>query len=620
MGKNIVIFSDGTGQEGGVGRNSNVYNLFNMIEDRTDHQVSFYDRGIGTGWRKISAASGAGISRNVEEAYQFLSETFAAGDQLYLFGFSRGAATVRTLSAFLHLFGILPRSRPELFRRAWKIYKLGRGEKRQRLAEDFVLRNHTMWTSVRFLGVWDTVAALGLPFKPAATVLDWIPFFRHRFHDLRLADSVDYGRHALAIDDERRTFHPQLWDERGTRQNGAGRHGSAFSVADISDVVGVVTKLRDGKHPVSRRILPRLPDGPRKLLDRYDVSGKQRLSEKKYEELRTALVALFNGVVESGATVCDPSCEAELDQLDLPPAVCSSLQRLVRSAAGSDTRVVNRRLLEIAYSLRPRVKQVWFSGVHTDVGGGYPDSGLAHIPLLWMVHEAVELGLRVYPRHTVNLCPDPDGRLHDSRAGIGRFYRRRVRFWKPEEHQGRPPLVHESVVERRAQHKLYDPWILKAEHAVEEWPDRLHHSIQFDEERIWREDLWGWGGGFEVPWSDIERITCDEARGTLRIHRVEAAGNDIIIRGSLPRNLRPLVEKLERHREHRRLSARDKELRHLHGRLDEKVEKLKKHIRVDQERTSRLREKDLQQDEEIGRELAALKAKISEIEKERRVH
>ena len=54
MPKNIVVFSDGTGQEGGKGNNTNVYKLFNMIEDRTENQVSFYDRGLGTGWKKIN--------------------------------------------------------------------------------------------------------------------------------------------------------------------------------------------------------------------------------------------------------------------------------------------------------------------------------------------------------------------------------------------------------------------------------------------------------------------------------------------------------------------------------------------------------------------------------------
>jgi uncharacterized protein (DUF2235 family) len=91
MAKNIIIFSDGTGQEGGKGSNSNIYEMFNLVEDRTSKQVSFYDRGIGTGWNKLFGnVGGAGISKNIMDCYTFIFENYEAGDQIYLFGFSRG--------------------------------------------------------------------------------------------------------------------------------------------------------------------------------------------------------------------------------------------------------------------------------------------------------------------------------------------------------------------------------------------------------------------------------------------------------------------------------------------------------------------------------------------------
>ena len=109
MPKNIVIFSDGTGQKGGSEKNTNVYKLFNMIEDRTNKQIAFYDPGVGTDWRLVTGnISGRGITDNIKQCYEFLFDNFKAGDQLYLFGFSRGAATVRSLSSFIHMFGILP--------------------------------------------------------------------------------------------------------------------------------------------------------------------------------------------------------------------------------------------------------------------------------------------------------------------------------------------------------------------------------------------------------------------------------------------------------------------------------------------------------------------------------
>ena len=86
MGKNIVIFSDGTGQKGGIGSNTNVYKLFNMIEDRTGKQIAYYDPGIGTDWEKItSLIAGRGFSRNIIDCYRFIFENFEADDHIYLF-------------------------------------------------------------------------------------------------------------------------------------------------------------------------------------------------------------------------------------------------------------------------------------------------------------------------------------------------------------------------------------------------------------------------------------------------------------------------------------------------------------------------------------------------------
>ena len=171
MPKNIVVFSDGTGQEGGKGNNTNVYKLFNMVEDRTADQITFYDRGLGTGFRKITGnISGMGISQNIYECYKFIFENYLADDNIFLFGFSRGATTVRSLSGFIHLFGILPKSRPELIKQAYKIYKIEDSEERKKRADDLVARHHNQWTKVKFIGVWDTVDALGLPIKSISTL------------------------------------------------------------------------------------------------------------------------------------------------------------------------------------------------------------------------------------------------------------------------------------------------------------------------------------------------------------------------------------------------------------------------------------------------------------------
>ncbi len=350
MAKNVVVFSDGTGQEGGRGHDTNVYKFFNMIEDRTEKQITFYDRGLGTGFRRITGnVSGIGISKNILDCYEFIFDQYCAGDQVFLFGFSRGATTVRSLSSFIHLFGILPKSRPELIKRAYKIYKTRNRAKRDKLAADFVKQHHTMWCRIEFLGVWDTVAALGIPFKSLDVLVDKVPFFRHKFQDLRLSESVQHARHALAIDDERLTFHPTLWDK------------------ELTD----------------------------------------------YQTM----------------------------------------------------------------------KQVWFCGMHTDVGGGYPEQELSDIPLIWMIAEAKQHGLRLYPKNKVILSPNPNGVMHDSRgSALTQFYRRRVRSWDSEK-RGKP-TVHESVLMRKlnrnnAEPPPYHPWILKMEHEVEPWPEPLRTGGHF---------------------------------------------------------------------------------------------------------------------------------------------
>ncbi len=145
MTKNIVVFFDGTGQEGGKGTNTNVYRLYNMVHDRSPKQIAIYDRGLGTGLRRFSGnLAGRGISQNICECYRFIFENYEAGDKIYLFGFSRGATTVRSLSGLIHHFGILPKARPELIKQAYKIYKKANRAERESAAKAFVGRHHTI--------------------------------------------------------------------------------------------------------------------------------------------------------------------------------------------------------------------------------------------------------------------------------------------------------------------------------------------------------------------------------------------------------------------------------------------------------------------------------------------
>lgn len=279
MPKNIVIFADGTGQEGGRGHSTNVYRTFSMVEDRTPHQIAFYDRGIGTGFGMVSKlvalGTGRGFGQNVQDCYQFIFERFVAGDRLFLIGFSRGAATVRALSYFIHLFGVLPQSRPELIRQAWRIYEIGDASKREDRAAEFISRHTTIWTRVHFLGCYDTVAALGLPWQSASAALDRIPQFRHRFHSFTLSPSVEHAYQALAIDDERLTFHPVLWDPNVLPYQTVqqvwfvGAHtdvGGGYPEPELSDIPMVWLTRKAIQHGL--RMFP-----PHRVQIREDVQG-----------------------------------------------------------------------------------------------------------------------------------------------------------------------------------------------------------------------------------------------------------------------------------------------------------------------------------------------------------
>ena len=185
-----------------------------MVEKRTARQATFYDRGLGTGKLEILAATcGIGISNNILECYRFIYDNYNEGDRIFLFGFSRGAATVRSLAGFIELFGMLPPSRPELIAKAYKIYTIKDRAARLNKADEFLTVNCGTWCNIHFVGVFDTVAALGLPLPNLSAALDKIPYFRHEFHDLGLSPRITTARHALAIDERRKTFLPTLWDE-----------------------------------------------------------------------------------------------------------------------------------------------------------------------------------------------------------------------------------------------------------------------------------------------------------------------------------------------------------------------------------------------------------------------
>ncbi len=301
--KNIVICCDGTGNEYGH-NNTNVVETY-VLAAKNDRQVAYYDPGVGTGgWeyheedgslRSLSdQATGYGLQKNVEDAYRYLMGSFETGDRVYLFGFSRGAFTVRALAGMLYKCGLLRPDASNLVEYASKVYNTRDNEA---VARGF----HTVFgrpCPVHFIGVWDTVESLALNAGK-------------RFHDAALNPEVRYGFHALAIDEKRKDFPPCLWDEDNVRE-------------------------------------------------------------------------------------------------------------------------------------RQTIEQVWFAGVHSDVGGWYDDRGLSNITLHWMLNRAMKCGLLLDYDRLAAYRPDPHATLHQSFAGFWKFRGQRTRKI-PE-----GAKIHASVFERMA--------------------------------------------------------------------------------------------------------------------------------------------------------------------------
>ena len=175
-------------------------------------QRIFYHQGVGTklGERISGGAFGFGLSRNVRDTYRFLVQNFEPGDKLYFFGFSRGAFTARSTVGFVRNCGILRREHADRVDEAYALYRNRSSRTRPRSIEaQLFRRSYSHETNIRFIGVWDTVGALGIPLSG----LRFINLFNRlwQFHDTDLSSTVEAAFQALAIDEKRGPFQPAIW-------------------------------------------------------------------------------------------------------------------------------------------------------------------------------------------------------------------------------------------------------------------------------------------------------------------------------------------------------------------------------------------------------------------------
>ena len=344
--RRLVVCADGTWnseqkKDDGSGL-TNVVRLRDAVAPRAPdgtEQVVFYHTGVGTGgwWdRATGGAFGTGISRNIKACYAFLVREFKPGDELFLFGFSRGAYTVRSLAGLVRNCGVLRQSEARRIDEAYELYRDRGDDTHPNSAKAQAFRAaHSVETRVKCIGVWDTVGALGVPTRGP---VGWISRRRHGFHDVRLSSSVENAFHALAIDERRGPFEPALWE------------------------------VRDG----------------------------------------------------------DPARKAG----------------------------------------RWRVEQRWFAGVHSNVGGGYPDCGLSNLALRWMMTRAESCGLAFRPGGAAALDAECDcgGALYDSFSALYKPLGPHVRALgarRVDRDSGEALHTYEevdgSVVERHAKHGPYAP-------------------------------------------------------------------------------------------------------------------------------------------------------------------
>ena len=244
--KRIAIFCDGTWNRHDAVNPTNVVRMAQAVkltsEDGRKQQV-FYVLGVGSGRgsnavaraldRWAGGAMGWGLIENIEDAYRALVFCYEPGDEIFIFGFSRGAYTARSLAGLIRSCGIPPRENVGRIGEAIKRYR-SRNEKTKpddpssfHFRRDFAPFTATSveeynWRQttkpglcvnlrIAYLGVWDTVGALGVPgYWMAAPILNR----QHQFHDADLSRMVKSARHAVAIDERRKTFPPAMWSDK----------------------------------------------------------------------------------------------------------------------------------------------------------------------------------------------------------------------------------------------------------------------------------------------------------------------------------------------------------------------------------------------------------------------
>jgi uncharacterized protein (DUF2235 family) len=252
--RRFVVCFDGTWNTPDKGaKPTNVVKMVRAVRSRDDagaSQLVFYNKGVGSGFgldKYLGGIFGLGLTENVVDGYRFVANNYEPGDEIYIFGFSRGAYTARSLAGLIGLAGILtPANLGSDLAKAIDIYRekdLDRAEKLRRI--DALGFEERRPARIRCVGVWDTVGSLGIPGDRGRTFLGG----KYYFHDVELGGHIEVALHAVAVDEKRSAFSPTLWVSDTGRPATAGQTveqvwfagahsnvGGSYSDSTLSDI------------------------------------------------------------------------------------------------------------------------------------------------------------------------------------------------------------------------------------------------------------------------------------------------------------------------------------------------------------------------------------------------
>jgi hypothetical protein len=252
--RRFVICFDGTwNAPSKTAKPTNVVNMVRAVRTRGNDgwsQIVFYDKGVGSAGGAdalLGGLFGYGLTENMIDGYRFLANNFEPGDEIYVFGFSRGAYTARALAGFVALVGLLmPANLGVDLAKVMSIFRdkeIDRDEKLRRI--DALELKPRRETNIRCVGVWDTVGSLGIPSDIGLT----FQHGKYYFHDVELGKKIDVALHAVAVDEKRSAFSPTIWvsedgeplSDRQTVEQVwfAGAHsniGGSYNDSTLSDI------------------------------------------------------------------------------------------------------------------------------------------------------------------------------------------------------------------------------------------------------------------------------------------------------------------------------------------------------------------------------------------------